>query len=599
MAKCDTNGTRRVPLEFAKDGNPKFTSVCSPEDFKPNALCIAPPRHVIPVIFVPGVMGTNLKSSKTAEEPGSKSWTPPNSVWGGLSEARQRSKQKPADRQRQLNPNTTEVDDSGKVSIPKTLFTLTEEEARRRGWGEIHWDGYGKVLMELEVMLNDQYEECGTKYAKQLPAWKLAQAIKEETHTKHWGSKGDARDLTQDEFTRLDDYYYPVWACGYNWMQSNEQSAQTLEKRIDEVLAWYRKAAWFVPEGRVIIVTHSMGGLVTRRCIQLRGMQDKILGVVHGVQPVMGAPVVYRRFRAGTENDGFFDIVGKMVALVMGWSAADTTCIYAHSPGILELLPTKDYPKEWLKVKNGEETLASLPKDDPYSEIYATKVQDVWWGMVDETLIDPAGLVKDKTPFKAFTDSLEDAKTFHDKIGLKFHPNTYAHYGTDTDKNSFLNVCWEAETGFERRQPTISTQQVSELMQAQAQAGSVTTRGACRVELKGEQIGFKFAGKDGGGDATVPEPSSAIVDKAGLKATFRMTGFVHALSYNDRHVLDNTAYCIGRIVQDATPAKQLPQKGKLCSPADYAAALSATSDPSSLSPSSASPQTATQPQTAP
>ena len=131
-------------------------------------------------------------------------------------------------------------------------------------------------------------------------------------------------------------------------------------------------------------------------------------------------------------------------------------------------------------------------------------------------------------------------------------------------------------------------------MQAQAQAGSVTKRGKCKVELNGAQIGFKLSGKDGGGDATVPEPSSSIVDKAELKATFRMKDFKHADSYKDRHVLDNTVYCVGRIVQDATPIKQLPKKGNLCSPADYAAASSAGSDTSSPSPSSASPPADTQ-----
>ena len=282
-----------------------------------------------------------------------------------------------------------------------------------------------------------------------------------------------------------------------------------------------------------------------------------------------------------------------------------TTCVYAHSPGILELLPTKDYPKEWLKIMNDETTLDALPKGkvvngvqmppDPYSEIYATKVQDVWWGMVDETLIDPAGLVKDKTPFKAFIDALEDAKAFHDKIRLDFHPNTYAHYGTDTGKNSFHTVCWETEaTSYERGQPTIAGQHTGDLMEAQAQAGSVTNRGVCRVELNGALIGFKLGGKDGGGDATVPEPSGAKVEEIEpkLKATFRMKDFTHAMSYKDRHVLDNTVYCVGRIVQDATPISQLPKKGNQCSPADYAAAASDTSSPA---PSSASPQTDTQP----
>ena len=31
-----------------------------------------------------------------------------------------------------------------------------------------------------------------------------------------------------------------------------------------------------------------------------------------------------------------------------------------------------------------------LPLSNPYDEIYSTSVNDVWWGMVNEDLINPA-----------------------------------------------------------------------------------------------------------------------------------------------------------------------------------------------------------------
>jgi len=236
------------------------------------------------------------------------------------------------------------------------------------------------------------------------------------------------------------------------------------------------------------------------------------------------------------------------------------------------LLPTKDYKPGWLKIMNGEAVLANLPqldpynfdtRADPYSQIYATKAQDVWWGMIDETLIDPAGLVEGQTSYQAYAKAIEAAHDFHDALGLYFHPNTYAHYGADEKENSFHSVRWQAGSSFGRDLPNIGIQHAEELMKASAQTW--TKRGQCKVEFNGAQVKFKLAGKDGGGDATVPEPSGAIVEKAKLIATFRMKGFEHALSYNDPHVLDNTVYCIGRIVQDAKPIKELPQKGMQCS----------------------------------
>lgn len=591
MSEPDSNATRRIPLDFDAKGNPIFRSALSPESFKPRAHCIAPPIHTIPIIFVPGIMGSNLKVKGKDE----KAWRPPNGTIEGIKEVKARIKQEPTDRQAQLNPFNTEVDRNGTIAIPHDHYTITEKGARIRGWGEVHWEGYGNIMLELERALNDQYEDPGTKRATLMPIWKLAQAIKQETRD-HWNPKPaeNLTDLTAEQFLRMDDYFYPVWACGYNWMDSNEKSAETLLRRIDEALTWYEKSEYFVPEGRVILVTHSMGGLVARRTAQQH--PAKILGIMHGVQPVMGAPVVYRRFRAGTESDGFFDVAGKLAAVVLGWDAADVTCVLAHSPGALELLPTKDYPKEWLKIQDADkQTLAALPKADPfpeqctdpsvdlradpYSQIYATRVQDVWWGMVDETLIDPAGKVLEKTPFQVYEQALTDAKEFHDKLGLYFHPNTYAHYGVDAGQKTFHTVRWRLGPSYGNRSPGVTPAQADDLMKLPAKTW--TTLGRATLDIGGEEVMFKLAGKDGPGDATVPEPSGAKVAEMGLKLTFKLDGFQHAFSYNNRHVLDSTAYSIGRIVQDAKPIKELPKGNKGCSPPPGTSFPASSEEPSS------------------
>lgn len=260
-------------------------------------------------------------------------------------------------------------------------------------------------VAELELALNEPYIEPELPSDGQKPqeVWQVAQTLervvkdKKVDVRKEWNAQDvTIEPLASEEFSRLTDYYYPVWACGYNWLASNDTSADQLIQRINEAVAYYKRDSYWISTGKVIIVTHSMGGLLARRAAQkLSGATitstgsdgdvggpekvddsteaeakpqnsgsasgkssssvvgdagpDTVLGVVHGVQPVGGAPVVYRRFRAGTEVNGTFNIEAALVAEIMGWSAADIVCVMGNSSGPLELLPTKHYAAGWLK----------------------------------------------------------------------------------------------------------------------------------------------------------------------------------------------------------------------------------------------------------
>ncbi|WP_114815282.1 hypothetical protein [Paraburkholderia kururiensis] len=557
---------RRVPLQFDENGDPYFGSVTSPESFKMRALCVMPPRHVIPVIFVPGIMGSNLCSNGKNQKEGASAWTPPNGIWQGLGEVRRRSSQTPANRQQQMSPDAVKVDNTGPVHVPRTLFTLTEKEAKRRGWGEVHLDSYGKVLAELEMGLNEQYSDAGTSDHSLLPVWQIAKTLKyrNEDVRKHWNPVNpDLQPLSDDEFTRLDYYYYPVWACGYNWLGSNEASSDQLVARIQEALDWYAKGKYWIPVGKVIIVTHSMGGLVARRAVQKA--QDRILGVVHGVQPVGGAPVVYRRMRAGVETNGWFDLAGMAAAAVFGWSAADITCVMANSPGPLELLPTKHYPPGWLRFEQNrggktKELMPALPLADPYTEIYAKRVQDVWWGMIDETLIDPAHLTSgnDRAPFMQYKRVLKTAMDFHEAVKLDCHPVTYAHYGSDPKQVSFGKVVWTTTDD-------VGSDALTGLAMSKAQ--SFTLFGKSTLLFGDQKLTLKLEGHESpteqdntnAGDGTVPLSSGALISKATPEPkAFSMTGFDHAASYKDENVLNNVLYCLAKIAQLAPAVSTLP-----------------------------------------
>ncbi|MBS0354748.1 MAG: hypothetical protein JSR83_12725 [Proteobacteria bacterium] len=261
--------TRRLVMRFDKNGNPVFDSVLSPESFAPRALCILPKRHVIPVIFVPGIMGSNLRATARYDAKQPPAWRPPNGTAAGLGEWFYRFRQDATARQKQLTPEHCEVDPTGPIELSDSTYTLDAPEASRRGWGELHWDSYGEILLTLEKVLNDQYESSPDGQASRLmPVWELAKTLtypagqKDKDGNllptdalKRWNkvAGGDCPPLTDDEIARLDDYYYPVWACGYNWLESNANSAKRLVQRIQDVLKHYSHPdCKFIPEGRVI-----------------------------------------------------------------------------------------------------------------------------------------------------------------------------------------------------------------------------------------------------------------------------------------------------------------------------------------------------------
>lgn len=360
-----------------------------------------------------------------------------------------------------------------------------------------------------------------------------------------WSPARSLAPLSDEEFAgRFGRVYFPVFACGYNWLLSNEASADRLVQRVQEILARVSRSSYFSHAGKVILVSHSMGGLVARRAAQKLG--EAVLGVVHGVMPTEGAPAVYRRFKAGTEApwDGLIGWLKNLgAAVVLGWDAADVTCVMANAPGPLELPPTRRYAPGWLQMTDGEKTVR-LPKADPYSEIYAKSTDACWWGMVDPELIDPAKKLKTtskQTPHAFFKKNLELAELFHEKIAGYCHEHTYAHYGDDPKFPSFHTVIW-------RTTSDIASFTDEEVLAAQREKASLT--GPTETRVGGRRMRFTLDGKDGPGDGTVPGPSGhAVGDLSGIRNVFRLRGFDHQASYKDPTVQNTVLYAIGKIVQ--------------------------------------------------
>lgn len=156
--------------------------------------------------------------------------------------------------------------------------------------------------------------------------------------------KARAGPLTEEELKQaIKGCWFPVHAVGYNWLQSNDDSGKAIAQRVEKIMADYRQ--WGFQCEKVIVVTHSMGGLVGRALVhpKIGKMQDKVLGVVHGVQPAIGAATGYKRMRCGFEDPGLgiTTLTNSIAAKICGNMGAEVTAVLANSRVACNCCPAK------------------------------------------------------------------------------------------------------------------------------------------------------------------------------------------------------------------------------------------------------------------
>ncbi len=465
-------------------------------------------REVIPVIFVPGIMGSRLARK------GKVVWDPKGEHDGGAT----------------------------------TSFFLSQAQARRSilvGTGK-HSSTYLKVhLGEVEHMPGN-----GTE--------------KSRRHKQGWGgllANSYMSFMTDMEsfllggaiHTDYGRYFeFPLYGMGYNWTADNAVTGHDVAARTNAIIAEHNNDDTFCE--KVIYVTHSMGGLASRSAMFLHSMKTKTLGAIHGVQPVTGGPAAYKRVRKGFAGD-----YGERNFL--GDNPEDVTVIFANSPGALELLPTKHHKnnageKNWLKVRSGASTndIFSLPQNgDPFSEIYAQRT--CWWRLVDETLVDPAtnGQSRGSPGWGYYTTNLSAAKKFHGRLGRLKHDNTYEIYGIGTKHPTFDGIIWDLEIDYILGNEPLTAAMRNELAgnpDAQPPTNGVQWIQGNDVSfnLAGEQINGSIRDASGSGDGTVPAGSGrALTGTDGSKA---VSNVGHEPAYKNSTVSTAAKNAITRLVKD-------------------------------------------------
>ncbi|NRR32588.1 hypothetical protein HSX11_20680 [Oxalobacteraceae bacterium] len=561
---------RHLPVRPELNGGRTAHGFVTPkEDRSPQIMSVLPKR-VLPIIFLPGIMGSNLRMSAARQAKMGKNnniaWRPDNkaaSLALSIADA--------AERQNQLDPAETEVDVYDPVNNPtgdrnetsdqrnekvKVNFEyklnvgintplmmddpvsykqrrLKEHKARERGWGEVFFDSYRHILEMCELRLNAAFRD-----GKPDEWWKQILDVPPEQWQAHPQPALEALDeKTLKE--AMKDCWFPVHAMGYNWLQSNRNSGVCVAERISALIQKYQAQTFHCE--KVILVTHSMGGLVARAVIHpdMGNLQDKVLGIVHGVMPAIGAGAAYKRMRCGFE-DAWLSITPK----VLGNSGPEVTAVLGNAQGGLELLPSQAYGNDWLRLSHKGKTIKSLPKNgDPYEEIY--KLRGKWYCLLQEAWINPA---RDKDGGYDRTAALLDkAKAFHNAIAGTYHDQSYAHYGADSNHAAWHHVTWTLDD-WAVLVDVENLRIVSDNYQGRLHVVDPKAPPPPGATTPGFDV--KLAPPNEPGDQTVPLHSAEHQMQSGkFKGIFRQTGYEHQNSYQNGQVLNSTLYSLVRIAQ--------------------------------------------------
>ncbi|TCW87604.1 hypothetical protein C5O80_03320 [Burkholderia sp. SRS-46] len=584
-------------------------------------------RPIIPVIFLPGVMGSPLVNTETGDE---MFFAPETDGLFGKAGAL------PAligmwfkgasTRERKFDPTLAAVTPYGPVSAGKHEEDdepdqyVDEKEAVRRGWGSVYRSSYQPMLAWLQEQLNEPMhlgrhqgpwihgDPDGEKWAlKPLLDTEPADYGAIDAGAQHRG-KAITRD--SEVFKHFMKFQYRVYAIGYNWLQSNEKSAQDVingtnfkDKKSGKVtrLMGIKEIIEENHSGKAIILTHSMGGLVARMAIAIHGAGSMLHGVFHNVLPATGAPIAAKRFRTGGGSEGSID--GFINGALLGSNANEFVAVAANAPGALELLPMPDYHNGeawWIFARLDGTPVMEFPKDgSAYTQIYTNSK---WYGLVPEqsiSLLDPAGIIQarlDANPIKStvsenFNKVMKKVVENQTNIKYAYHDNTYVAYG-----DGELKPKGETESGDNHGKPTIENgKKLTDLLawgtviwKGNVPAGVTaeelgaarflhdTHSGTLRVQLDSRNVTIEFevqkqpklppgskvtVPKKNGiipGDGTVPvwsaeAPAYGVNGGAahGVQVVFDQGGYVHQESYNHPWTRWALLYSIVQIAQDA------------------------------------------------
>jgi subtilisin family serine protease len=230
------------------------------------------PRTPIPVVLVPGIMGTRLVDPATR----AKVWNPTGRRFAANAE--------------RLNNMAELLPDPTPDNVPIYTPWLNDAAAAIPGFGNLIWEVGGQLALQL------------------------------------------ASPEFQRRALEVTGAPVRVWVAGYDWRQDNRHSARTLAQVVDVALQQ-------TGASRVVIVAHSMGGLVSRWFCRFGGA-NKVAALVLLGSPTHGTPQAYRALKAGLErwwSDKF-----PWALFPLSWPGGRLR-MFRRFPSSFQLLPTAAY----------------------------------------------------------------------------------------------------------------------------------------------------------------------------------------------------------------------------------------------------------------
>jgi hypothetical protein len=565
-----------------------------------------PPGKVIPIIFLPGVMGSNLRMSKDRQEKlkreDNRAWRPDDmvSISGnkevvtGTGMGGWFKNASPAQRQLVFDPNETEVEyyhyteskerfepegketlaaDARHQNVPDGLEPIPPlmgqrfphptgrgnsrpiaqkkketpaQIARWRGWSEVLFAGaYGDMLKTAERYLNNILIK-----GEMNPIWRTMCV-----EPSQFGAT-TCTPISESDLKKIAACWYPVHAMGYNFLKSNGHSAKVIAERVRGLVKGYQKRGFRCEE--VIIVTHSMGGLVGRALLHprygnmLNDKGVKILGMYHNVMPTIGAGSAYKRMRFGFKEK--WGYTASLEASTLAIDGKHATAILANTPAPLEMLPGAAYGQDWLKVVDGSgKTLCSWPRGNASAlESIFLQTNSAWWRLINPLWVNPASADERKGGgLQNVYMRIKDATKFLDSIARTFHPtNCYASFCESSEHPSFGEVVFkavEAWTPFsESHSDPLPPPETWKLLSDDA-------KGTLKVQAGHRVLVLYLQKPSDRGDETVPSERSARQIKGTLFSHGQKNGngYEHQASYSNSQVLTSMLYSIVKIANTA------------------------------------------------